>query len=115
MSFEEMLRSLEREYLSSLPEKVKIITAQIEAGDNSNLRESFHKLKGTGRTYGLPEVSELGALVESICIEHPVNGLKAGAIAAGILRDIHQARSEAKTYDLGQDARIGELQKLLPK
>jgi HPt (histidine-containing phosphotransfer) domain-containing protein len=115
MSFDEMLRSLQREYLSSIPEKIKIITAQIGSADTSNLRESFHKLKGTGRTYGLPEVSELGALVESICIEHPVNGLKAGLLAVAVLGDIHQARCEERAHDLHQDARMVELQKLLPK
>lgn len=115
MSFEEMMKSLQREYLSSIPEKIKIIEGQIVANDTSNLRESFHKLKGTGRTYGLPEVSELGALVELICIEHPVNSIKAGEIAAAMLRDIYKTRSAGAIFEFSPDARVSELQKLLPK
>ena len=115
MSFEEMLKSLQREYLASIPEKIQIIEMQIAKQDAANLRESFHKLKGTGRTYGLPEVSELGALVEQICLEHPVNSFKAGTIAIGILRDVHNARSAGTPYDFVRDTRIGDLQKLLPK
>src|SRR4051794_14733593 len=115
MSFEEMLKSLQRDYLASIPEKIQIIEKQIALLDQSNLRESFHKLKGTGRTYGLPEVSELGALVEQICLEHPVNSFKAGTIALGILREVHSNRSAGQIFDLARDPRVGELQKLLPK
>ncbi|MGZ3723603.1 MAG: Hpt domain-containing protein [Bdellovibrionales bacterium] len=115
MSFEEMMKSLQREYLSSIPEKIKVIEGQILTSDTSNLRESFHKLKGTGRTYGLPEVSELGAIVELICIEHPVNSVKAGEIAAAILRDVYKTRSAGAVFEFAQDARVSDLQKLLPK
>jgi len=115
VSFEDLLKSLQQEYLSSIPEKIKIITAQIEALDVSNVRESFHKLKGTGKTYGIPEVSELGAVVESICLGHPVNSLPAGTLAVAILRDIHTARIEGASYDLNKDTRLAVLQKLLPK
>lgn len=110
-----MLKSLQVDYLNSLPGKIEVITGQIAAQDQSNLRESFHKLKGTGRTYGIPEVSELGALVEAICIEHPVNSFKGGELGVALLRDIHQTRSLGQVFTLAQDARAVELQKLLPK
>ena len=115
MSFEEMMKGLQREYLSSIPEKIKVILAQIAANDLSNLRESFHKLKGTGRTYGLPEVSELGDMVEAICLEHPVNSVAAGRIAASMLEDVFRERTAGNVFEFSRDARVTDLQKLLPK
>jgi HPt (histidine-containing phosphotransfer) domain-containing protein len=115
MSFEEMLKSLQREYLASLPGKIALIEGLIQAKDQNNVRESFHKLKGTGKTYGLPEVSEVGAIVEAICIERPVNSLAAGALALAVLRDIHDAHSGTKVYVFADDTRFAELQKLLQK
>jgi HPt (histidine-containing phosphotransfer) domain-containing protein len=115
MSFEEMLKSLQREYLASIPEKIKIIEAQMAADNLNDVRESFHKLKGTGRTYGMPEVSEVGALVEAICLGHPVNAFKAGLIAIAILRDVFSAHTGTPGYVFAHDPRVGELQKLLPK
>jgi HPt (histidine-containing phosphotransfer) domain-containing protein len=110
-----MIKSLQRDYLASIPEKIKIIEEQIGANDQSNLRESFHKLKGTGKTYGIPEVSELGALVEAICIGHPVNSFVAGKIALGVLRDIHSSYMGSSQYAFSIDTRLLDLQKLLPK
>jgi HPt (histidine-containing phosphotransfer) domain-containing protein len=115
MSFEEMLKSLQREYLASIPEKIKVIEGQMAASNLSDFRESFHKLKGTGRTYGMPEVSEVGALVEAVCLAHPVNAFKAGVIAIAILHDVFAAHTGPSPYSFVQDPRIGELQKLLPK
>ena len=49
-------------YLKSLPEKILVIASQVQAKETGNVRESFHKLKGTGKTYGFPEVSELAGV-----------------------------------------------------
>lgn len=115
MSFEEMLKSLQKEYLSSIPEKIKVIEALISAGETHDIREAFHKLKGTGRTYGLPEVSEMAEVVEQICLEHPVNAARAAGTALSILRDIYSARNSQLTYTLSEDVRMQDIRKLLQK
>jgi len=115
MSFEEMLKSLQREYLASLPAKITLIEGLIQAKDQTNVRESFHKLKGTGKTYGFPEVSEVGAIVEAICLEHPVNSFAGATLGLAVLRDIFDAHSGTKTYVFADDTRVAELRKLLQK
>src|ERR1044072_5641520 len=114
MSFEDLVQSLQKEYLESLPEKIARIKIQIEASDAGNLRESFHKLKGTGRTYGLPEVSELAELTEKICVAQPKIAGEAATAAVGLLHDIHAAHTAAKTFQLHSDSRFQQLRKLLP-
>lgn len=66
--FQELLKQLRTDYLTALPAKFVVIGAQISAGDIVELRESFHKLKGTGKTYGVPEVSEVSAEAEEACL-----------------------------------------------
>jgi HPt (histidine-containing phosphotransfer) domain-containing protein len=112
VSFEDLLKTLQQEYLSALPEKITRIRAQIDASSTTEVRESFHKLKGTGRTYGLPEVSDLAELVESICLNAPAaDALRAATSAVGILQDIHSARSKNLGFNLQTDPRFQQLQK----
>jgi HPt (histidine-containing phosphotransfer) domain-containing protein len=113
MNFEEMIKSLQREYLSGLPEKIALIENLISRQENAAIRDSFHKLKGTGRTYGLPEVSTLGELVEEVCIRRPVNTVNAANLGVAILREIHASRGRQVAFDLQHDPRLQSLQKLL--
>jgi HPt (histidine-containing phosphotransfer) domain-containing protein len=113
MSFEDLLKSLHEEYLASIPEKISVIEGQIKQGDAANLRESFHKLKGTGRTYGLPEVSDLAEVVEDICNVRPVNAVRAAGAAVGILRDIYSAHHQHHPYSFDSDPRLEGIRKLL--
>ena len=114
MNFDELLRQLQAEYLASIPEKVTEIQLLIANGDTTKLREAFHKLKGTGKTYGMPEVSELCAVIEMICIKMPHAALQASETGAEMLQEIHQARSQKNNFALHEDARLHALRKLLP-
>lgn len=113
MSFDEMMKNLKKEYVRDLPQKVETIRQFCEKGDVASLREEFHKLKGTGKTYGLPEVSELCAALEQICVNQAVSAVSDSKSALGILVDIHQARLKDQTYHLLEDPRFLEIQKHL--
>jgi len=113
VSFDDLLKSLHQEYLSSLPGKIISIREQMRAGDPSELREAFHKLKGTGRTYGLPEISELAAAVEEICMDTPANAVTAVGHALEIMHDIHTLRLQHKVFPLDSDPRFALIRKLL--
>lgn len=112
MSFDELLKNLQRDYLHSLPEKISTIQAQIQEGDAVVLRTSFHKLKGTGKTYGIPEISELAAHVETICQGQPEKAAPAAREAILILRDIHSARENNLEFKLGSDPRFKRIRAL---
>lgn len=67
MSFEQMMAELRAEYLASMPEKIKQIENHWTEKDLNLLQDDFHKLKGSGKTYGIPEISELGEAFEKLC------------------------------------------------
>lgn len=70
MSTEELLKSLRKEYVESIPEKIREIQELINKQDMDSLHNAFHKLKGSGKTYGFAEISELGALTEEAIKKH---------------------------------------------
>lgn len=109
MSMEEILKGLQQDYLKALPDKIADIRKQIEAGAVETLENSFHKLKGTGKTYGIPEISELAAAVENICHDQPKKAPKAAATAVLILEDIRSARVANSAFTLDGDPRFRRL------
>lgn len=115
MNFNEMLEQMRREYVAELPQKMEHIRKNFAAGDYAQLLEDFHKLKGTGTTYGLPEITELGALVEEICEDIPANGPQALPLALELLQAIFEQRSNAKAFDILSDPRFSKLKGLTGK
>ena len=115
MSFEALMAELKTGYVASLPDKAKTIQTQVETGNAADLRDAFHKLKGTGRTYGVPEVSDLARLVEELCATQPHEAPAAARLAAAILHDIHAAHSQGRAFALTDDARFLEIQALHPR
>ena len=65
----------------------------LRAGDNLEIRETFHKLKGTGATYGVPEISQLGQVVESLCVKYPADSELYVPTALLLLRLIQTTRT----------------------
>lgn len=56
---EQILNELKAEYLATLPSKIALLEDLIHQSKWNLVTEELHKLKGTGKTYGLPEVSTL--------------------------------------------------------
>lgn len=115
MNFDDLLKTLHHDYLTSLPKKILSIREQMKSGSAHDLRESFHKLKGTGRTYGMPEVSDLAAVVEQICLEKPQHAVSATSHGLDLLEAIYGARASGNSFDLETDSRFTEIRKLLQK
>lgn len=111
MSMEQLLADLRKEYLDGLPARLAGIRQHLTEGSIETLEDDFHKLKGTGRTYGIPEISDVGELAESICgiARHHVTA--AVPIAIELLSDIHKARSREETFDVQADPRFSKLRK----
>ena len=103
MSMDDLLRELQLEYIQSIPEKKAELTQYLELKDVDNLINCFHKLKGSGKTYGLDEVSILGQFFESWMREHKEKVLPFIATAVEILDRIYTYRKESKPYHLHED------------
>lgn len=77
MSYEEMMIELRKEYLETFNEKIHRISSHLAKGLIDEIELEFHKMKGTGSTYGLPEISNIGQLMENMCREKPQSLQKA--------------------------------------
>ncbi len=113
MSFEDLMKGLRKEYLASLPQKIHSLEQNLASQSATGLREVFHKLKGTGKTYGFPEVSELAEVAESVCLEMPQEAVMGAAQAVQVLKDIHKCRAQGQEFDLNADSRFHSLRKIL--
>lgn len=111
MSLDSLLADLKREYLDSLPQKIDYISQEYQLRDYESVVNEFHKLKGNGRTYGLPEVSELGEIMEVICKIHPDEMEWAVPAALTILETIRQSHEKDLSYDLEGDVQFHQIRK----
>jgi HPt (histidine-containing phosphotransfer) domain-containing protein len=65
--YETMMQELREEYLISISEKCTELQRNFRNRELTEVRESFHKMKGSGATYGVPEVSKLASILEYLC------------------------------------------------
>jgi chemotaxis protein histidine kinase CheA len=62
MSFDDMMKSLKINYLKDLESRINSLPefhGKIEE-KHEEIRTFFHQLKGSGATYGVPKISEIG-------------------------------------------------------
>lgn len=70
-SFEQLLESLQKDYVESLPEKINKIKLYDIKNQVNEIKHIFHNMKGTGASYGIPEITELSTVLVQICRERP--------------------------------------------
>jgi HPt (histidine-containing phosphotransfer) domain-containing protein len=112
MNFDQMMAELRVEYVASLPDKIKALEQHFAALDLEKIRDDFHKLKGTGKTYGIPEISELGEVCEKLCLKPTVKPDAFVGDALKLLREIHAARLSNQAMDVRSRAEFQKLTKL---
>ena len=65
MNFDDMMKQMRVKYLEDTTSRISELQALVDKKDFKDLESFFHKLKGSGASYGLPEFSEFGAKYES--------------------------------------------------
>ena len=113
MSFEKMMEQLRTEYVEDLPKKIKDIETSLASSQIQEMREDFHKLKGTGRTYGVPEITDLAEVMERICLQFPQEIVRTVPDALILLREIHDLRKTDQALDIKKDHRFAKLKKIV--
>jgi HPt (histidine-containing phosphotransfer) domain-containing protein len=109
--FEKMMIELRVDYVASFPNKIKEIQSHHQTQDLERLRDDFHKLKGTGKTYGIPEISDFGLVFEKLCLKkHP--SAEFVPFACELLQLIYQHRVELRPYDVEQNTEFLKWKKL---
>ncbi|RME17688.1 MAG: Hpt domain-containing protein [Bdellovibrio sp.] len=101
MSIQNLLNQLKEEYIQELPQKIQ--TIQEHKNNISLLRDDFHKLKGTGKTYGIPEISELAKHMEWITLAPPANFEEALTKAIHLLEQIYTFQTQKRNFSLNEN------------
>lgn len=115
MNFDNMMNQLRKEYVSTLPEKIQTIRHFLNSGDALGVRGVFHKLKGTGATYGVPELSALGETLEVFVENNPQDLKDAVSDALDILNQVHVCRLKDEPFNIQNDTRYMRIRKLVSK
>jgi hypothetical protein len=104
MSIHDVLAELRKTYLEALPARADGIEKLLQEGKYNEVETEFHKLKGTGKTYGLPEVSQIGEVAERLVEYGSTSAEESVPAAIKVLRKITTSRAEGKPLDLEKDA-----------
>ncbi len=113
MSIQEILAGLQKTYLAAMPDKIKNLNALWSAGELEKLETEYHKLKGTGRTYGLPEFTELGATLERLCEINVTSLPQAVPLSLDLLGRMRDARLKGLSLNLDDEPDYQTLMKLV--
>ena len=111
-SYKQMMAELRTEYLQSFKEKFQIMTDLFDQKEWHSLELEFHKLKGTGTTYGVPEVSALCEQLERICRENEQIEKELLSQAIELLTAIRGKYLEGKNFDLETNNHFQNIKKL---
>ncbi|MCB9073460.1 MAG: Hpt domain-containing protein [Bdellovibrionaceae bacterium] len=111
----DLFTELKGEYLDSFAEKFAAIEKFWQEKDRAALRNEFHKMKGTGSTYGLPEVSVIAEMLEDMCSNHAESLGLSILVALRLLQKVAEGHRHATAYEYQKDSLFHELQSLYQK
>lgn len=100
MSFQDVMAGLKKEYIESIPEKIAEIRSLHKTKNYPALRDAFHKLKGSGQTYGLPEITQIATPVEALFKKGSRDAMPACERALVLFERIHRAEMQQIPFHL---------------
>lgn len=100
MNLEELFKSLQAEYLKTFEEKISNLKKFLSLNDFEKIEMEFHKMKGTGSTHNIPEISELGHKMEDYIAANKEADPLSIEESISVLENIVKSRNEAKVYQL---------------
>lgn len=102
-NYHEVMAELRQEYLESFDEKFKLWSQLFQDSNFESLELEFHKMKGTGATYGAPEVSHLCEHLERICRDQKQVDQATLSKAIALLEKIRDKYLNAYEFDLNAE------------
>ena len=118
MSMQQLLKNLKAQYISELHFKIREMEEMLGKQTPANaFYEMFHKLKGSGLTYGCAEISDISTVIETLCQNNHPQWPEAVESALEILKRVYIARLQQmdSVYDLGADPQYRKLVDLMPR
>lgn len=96
-----VLSDLKKDYLAKLPLKIERLKELAQAENWEDLYTEYHKLKGTGKTYGFPEISAVCEKLEIFAQKKEMQHVALFEDAAKLIEDLLLSYIEGKPIDLG--------------
>lgn len=106
----EAFEALRVKYLNSIPEKIENIRKTIAANDLHPLQQEFHKIKGSGKTYGYGDVTLIAIEIDKHCKASNPNSFLLAEKACLLLKKIFDNLTSQMVYDLQTDPLFKEIQ-----
>jgi len=113
MSLQALLAELQQSYLAALPGKAVLIEQLWQAGNLVDLETEYHKLKGTGRTYGLPEITQVGEALERICECRHASLAEAVPLSIRLITELRQQRINGEAPKMDESVDFQKLVKIV--
>ena len=110
--FEDHLKQLKEKYLAGLNLKMEAMRHFHQQGDLDSLRAELHKIKGTGLTYGFPEISQICRLFEQLVKKGEKDSFE---MSFSLLEKVLFDRQRNKIYPLQEDKAFLKLQASVPE
>jgi HPt (histidine-containing phosphotransfer) domain-containing protein len=104
-----ILNELKEEYLQKMPQKIQLLKNLTARQDWKALEEEYHKLKGTGKTYGFPEISIICEKMEILAQQKQHHTAQMFEPAVELLEKMHLSYLEKKPLALEQDPFVRSL------
>lgn len=115
MTIPPFLLELRTNYLHSFHDKALRIEELWKKNNLQLLRDEFHKMKGTGQTYGFAEISQLGEILEKICLDQCDRIDVAIPLALSLLADLVAQRLNDQELNCADDQRFKELKQMVDR
>jgi HPt (histidine-containing phosphotransfer) domain-containing protein len=106
----EAFEALRQKYLKSVPEKIENIRKAIATNSLHDLQQEFHKIKGSGKTYGFGDISIIATHIDKHCKANNPNSFTLAEKACQLLQKIYDNQSAQQDYDLQNDPLFKEIQ-----
>lgn len=101
---DQLLKELKESYLKALPQKIEILQGHIKDQNWDQVVEESHKLKGTGRTYGFPEVTRVASRIEDLAEDQSTRLEAQFEPALKLLEEMKKSYASGSTaFDLSQN------------
>jgi len=97
-NMDDILKGLRDEYIKELPDKIKAVHRAYESHDFKTVTDCFHRIKGSGKTYSVDELSEIGRVLEEICLNYPGKMGFAVPKAIYFMQQVYSYRLAEKVY-----------------
>lgn len=99
-----LFAELKAEYLETFTEKITTIEKAWQAKNRKQLESEYHKIKGTGATYGINEATQVAEVLEALCHEGSTKLGLCIMVSLHLFRKIEIHYKKEAPYEITKDA-----------